>query len=181
MGNILRWFLYPFPIYDLTFGYQSISNREIIKFVKNRSGEATGDIAPYNWLLAGPPMLFLCVMIFVYWLMIYLFEKKVFDISNYRNRNINNNTNRKQSFATEAVGKNAIDEDIIEEETRVKQQNPKDLPVRIQNINKRYGQFQAVKDITFGLEYGECFALLGVSGAGKTTVFKCLTGNLYPT
>jgi len=30
--------------------------------------------------------------------------------------------------------------------------------------------------MSFGLEYGECFALLGVSGAGKTTTFKCLTG-----
>lgn len=35
--------------------------------------------------------------------------------------------------------------------------------------------------MSFGLEYGECFALLGVSGAGKTTIFKCLTGEVYPS
>ena len=39
----------------------------------------------------------------------------------------------------------------------------------------------AVKNISFGLEFGECFALLGVSGAGKTTLFKCLTGEIYPS
>jgi len=39
----------------------------------------------------------------------------------------------------------------------------------------------AVKNISFGLEYGECFALLGVSGAGKTTCFKCLTGEIFPS
>ena len=39
----------------------------------------------------------------------------------------------------------------------------------------------AVDKITFGLEYGECFALLGVSGAGKTNCFKCLTGETKPT
>ena len=39
----------------------------------------------------------------------------------------------------------------------------------------------AVKNVSFGLEYGECFALLGVSGAGKTTCFKCLTGEMYPS
>ena len=31
------------------------------------------------------------------------------------------------------------------------------------------------------VKYGECFALLGVSGAGKTNCFKCLTGEIYPT
>ena len=31
------------------------------------------------------------------------------------------------------------------------------------------------------MEYGECFALLGVTGAGKTTTFKCLTGHEKPT
>jgi lipooligosaccharide transport system ATP-binding protein len=34
--------------------------------------------------------------------------------------------------------------------------------------------------LSFGLEFGECFALLGVSGAGKSTLFKCLTGEIYP-
>lgn len=39
----------------------------------------------------------------------------------------------------------------------------------------------AVSDVSFALDHGECFALLGVSGAGKTTTFKCLTGQAYPT
>ena len=49
------------------------------------------------------------------------------------------------------------------------------------NVKKTFGDFMAVKNISFGLEYGECFALLGVSGAGKTTLFKCLTGEIYPS
>ena len=44
-----------------------------------------------------------------------------------------------------------------------------------------YGSALAVDKVSFGLEYGECFALLGVSGAGKTTTFKCLTGEEKPT
>jgi len=39
----------------------------------------------------------------------------------------------------------------------------------------------AVEKTSFGLEYGECFALLGVNGAGKTTTFKSLTGGITPT
>lgn len=41
--------------------------------------------------------------------------------------------------------------------------------------------FLAVERISFGLDYGECFALLGVNGAGKSTTFKSLTGDTTPT
>ena len=55
------------------------------------------------------------------------------------------------------------------------------MPVRLSHVQKKYDNVVAVKDTSFGLEYGECFALLGVSGAGKSTLFKCLTGEIYPT
>lgn len=55
------------------------------------------------------------------------------------------------------------------------------MPVRCEAVRKTFGNVVAVEDVSFCLEYGECFALLGVSGAGKTTTFKCLTGELYPT
>jgi ATP-binding cassette subfamily A (ABC1) protein 3 len=58
------------------------------------------------------------------------------------------------------------------------------MPVRAYKVRKEYGlqnKVVAVEDVTFGLEFGECFALLGVSGAGKTTTFKCLTGEEIPS
>ena len=33
-----------------------------------------------------------------------------------------------------------------------------------------------MKGISFGVRKGECFGLLGVNGAGKSTTFNCLTG-----
>ena len=71
--------------------------------------------------------------------------------------------------------------DVCEEHQRIQNIDPKHLPVRMYNVKKTFGDFMAVKNISFGLEYGECFALLGVSGAGKTTLFKCLTGEIYPS
>jgi ATP-binding cassette subfamily A (ABC1) protein 3 len=39
----------------------------------------------------------------------------------------------------------------------------------------------AVNNLSFGLDQGECFALLGVNGAGKSTTFKSLTHEVQPT
>jgi ABC-2 type transport system ATP-binding protein len=46
--------------------------------------------------------------------------------------------------------------------------------VFIQNLQKRYGSVEAVKDISFQVEPGEIFGLLGPNGAGKTTTIRCL-------
>jgi ATP-binding cassette subfamily A (ABC1) protein 3 len=39
----------------------------------------------------------------------------------------------------------------------------------------------AVSNLSFALTNGECFALLGVNGAGKSTTFKSLTCEVKPT
>ncbi len=79
-----------------------------------------------------------------------------------------------------------LDEDVIEEEQRVAQANKNDLRVRVHRFRKVYKQaFQkpnvAVERTSFGLDYGECFALLGVNGAGKSTTFKSLTNDINAT
>jgi ABC-2 type transport system ATP-binding protein len=53
--------------------------------------------------------------------------------------------------------------------------------IRVQNLVKKFGDFTAVKDITFEVEQGEIFAFLGPNGAGKTTTIKMLTTLLHPT
>ena len=46
--------------------------------------------------------------------------------------------------------------------------------VLIENLQKNYGDVQALKDISFTVESGEIFGLLGPNGAGKTTTIRCL-------
>jgi ABC-2 type transport system ATP-binding protein len=46
--------------------------------------------------------------------------------------------------------------------------------VVIENLKKRYGSVEAVKDISFKVQQGEIFGLLGPNGAGKTTTIRCL-------
>lgn len=52
--------------------------------------------------------------------------------------------------------------------------------ILIQNISKSYGRFKALDDISFKVEEGELFGLLGPDGAGKTTLFRILTTLLLP-
>ena len=47
--------------------------------------------------------------------------------------------------------------------------------ISIQNISKSYGDVQAVRDITFDVQKGELFGLIGPDGAGKTTLMRILT------
>jgi ABC-2 type transport system ATP-binding protein len=53
--------------------------------------------------------------------------------------------------------------------------------IQVQNLSKKFGDFTAVKDISFNVEAGEIFAFLGPNGAGKTTTIKMLTTLLNPT
>ncbi len=46
----------------------------------------------------------------------------------------------------------------------------------IRNLTKRYGSLTAVDDVSLDIAPGEIFALLGVNGAGKTTMIGCITG-----
>ena len=49
------------------------------------------------------------------------------------------------------------------------------------NLNKTFGEIQAVKNISLQIARGEVFGLLGPNGAGKTTTISMLTGLLEPT
>ena len=46
--------------------------------------------------------------------------------------------------------------------------------ISIQNINKSYGEIQAVRDISIEVQKGELFGLIGPDGAGKTTLMRIL-------
>lgn len=52
--------------------------------------------------------------------------------------------------------------------------------ISIKNFKKNYGNFTAVKDISFEVNEGEIFGLLGPNGAGKTTLLECIEGIRQP-
>jgi ABC-2 type transport system ATP-binding protein len=53
--------------------------------------------------------------------------------------------------------------------------------VDISNLSVNFGSVEAVRDVSFSLQYGEILALLGPNGAGKTTIVDTLLGFRPPT
>ncbi len=53
--------------------------------------------------------------------------------------------------------------------------------IEIDNLWKRYGDVEAVKGVSFGVQPGEVFGFLGPNGAGKTTTIRILATLLRPT
>lgn len=53
-----------------------------------------------------------------------------------------------------------------------------DSIIEIKNLSKRFGDVQAVDDLSFEVRAGELFAFLGVNGAGKSTTISVMCGHL---
>ncbi|MHB8422544.1 MAG: ATP-binding cassette domain-containing protein [Leptospirales bacterium] len=56
-----------------------------------------------------------------------------------------------------------------------------DKAIVIRDLTRDFGSFRAVDHLSFEVERGEIFGLLGANGAGKTTTFRMLSGLLLPT
>jgi len=48
--------------------------------------------------------------------------------------------------------------------------------IKADSLRKSYGSLAAVDGISFTVEQGECFGLLGANGAGKTTTLRTISG-----
>ncbi|MBF2051491.1 MAG: ABC transporter ATP-binding protein [Elainella sp. C42_A2020_010] len=72
-----------------------------------------------------------------------------------------------------------------EQSVRLTHRKPKlktsNTAIQTRHLYKQFGNFQAVKDVTLQVRYGEIYGLLGANGAGKTTTIKMLCGLLEPS
>lgn len=61
------------------------------------------------------------------------------------------------------------------------EQKDKQVIIHVENLVKKFGDFEANKDLCFDVYKGEIFGFLGANGAGKTTAIKILSGLSSPT
>lgn len=154
--NIIKWPLRLIPTFSLSYGFMNLSG---INYM-NGSGSADDDIL-LLWLIS--------IVSFVL----------LFAVEIIRTRKIN--------FYNKELPRNQepVDADVEEEDLRVQNSND-DFKVKVKGMRKifriGYNNYKvAVESISFGIQKGECFTLLGVNGAGKTTSFKMMTGDVIPS
>jgi len=52
--------------------------------------------------------------------------------------------------------------------------------IEVKNLSKKFGSFEAVKDVSFTVQKGDVFGFLGPNGAGKSTTIRCLMSLIKP-
>jgi Cu-processing system ATP-binding protein len=53
--------------------------------------------------------------------------------------------------------------------------------IEIKNIYKKFGKLEVLNDVNLTFDRGECIALIGPNGCGKTTLIKSILGMVIPT
>ena len=56
-----------------------------------------------------------------------------------------------------------------------------DLKLSRDEVQEKTGHVVAVKDVSFSIQKGETFVVMGLSGSGKSTLVRCLTRFMEPT
>lgn len=53
--------------------------------------------------------------------------------------------------------------------------------IEIRHATKKFGKTEVLRDVSLSCEPGQCIALIGPNGCGKTTLIKCILGMVIPT
>lgn len=178
IGKGIAWILRVIPSFSFSYGYQQLLGQATLLYVDNKdnlSALLSGfkfDILSTAYF--GSDLIYLGAVTAFAILVLFLLEFFTNKISFGSKDNPN-----PPALHTE-------DAEVIKESEKLKSLDPmgseaSNYSIVIKNLEKSYGKFKAIQNISFGLNYGECFALLGVNGAGKTTTFKCLTNEVFPS
>ena len=163
VGDFFMWPFRIIPTFNLCGGIVFISTKKSIATLRkeDESDALDGDVAL-------PDVIFLIIHPFIWIALIILLQNDCFRCYRMKGKQIENE-------------KEEIDNDVIEQQQIVEETSEQKLAVKADHLCKIYGNKVAVKNISFSLKFGDCFALLGVNGAGKTSTFKMLTGDVNPS
>ncbi|KAM6235913.1 phospholipid-transporting ATPase ABCA7 [Porphyrio hochstetteri] len=150
--------------------------RGLIDMVKNQAMadafERFGDkrfVSPLSWDVAGKNMFAMAIEGIIFFLFTLLLQYRFFLRL------------RPQALQLPSLGEE--DQDVARERARVGSTPPQGHLLLLKDLTKVYRRRRApaVDRLCVAIPPGECFGLLGVNGAGKTSTFKMLTGDTEVT
>ncbi|KAF7403454.1 hypothetical protein HZH68_006248 [Vespula germanica] len=167
--NVLHRILMIFPQYVLGDALVELSKNDITAELLKKFHMDTYK-SPLGWDLLGVHYIFLVIIGALLFLINLIIECRL--LPNFRKQNVN----------YEVVEE---DEDVINERTRIESGMAHEDVLKTIRLRKEYrsvyGTNVAVQNLSFGVQPGKCFGLLGVNGAGKSTTFKMLTTEIIAT
>eukprot|EP00744_Colponema_vietnamica_P001462 GILI01002420.1.p1 GENE.GILI01002420.1~~GILI01002420.1.p1 ORF type:complete len:1195 (+),score=422.18 GILI01002420.1:401-3586(+) len=168
-----------FPLFCFADGISSVTQRTLYSQVFDR---VDNPYKAFDWDISGGSICFMAAETVVYFLIVLVIEyismlpaarKGLFPLSGAERTLLNNSLQGVEE-----------DEDVVTERHKVGNMTADDCVVRVSGLKKLYRTSPpklAIRKLDFGIAYGECFALLGINGAGKTSAFKILTGETGPS
>ena len=106
-------------------------------------------------------VIILCVNVVLFWVILIFIETNVIKKGWIKLKEM--------IYGSEVSRPEVVDEDVQKERDSIFLNNNL---MKVVNLTKKFGKFDAVRGLTFGVREKECFGLLGVNGAGKTTTFR---------
>ncbi|XP_059176012.1 phospholipid-transporting ATPase ABCA3-like [Physella acuta] len=197
---VLEWiFLAVFPNFCLSQGmlqfYQNYQFRDLCQQIYANMGCSHGDCGipcfHYNqnyfgWEKSGVGrmLVFLVIQGCVMWTLIFLSEYGILQKLQYMMFQSQKAINVSSKNYTSQMSRDSViqeDEDVAKERERIDSTPQSTLisseKLVLKNLTKYYDDFRAVDHLSVGIPAGECFGLLGINGAGKSSTFMMLTGD----
>ncbi|XP_073731945.1 LOW QUALITY PROTEIN: phospholipid-transporting ATPase ABCA1 [Misgurnus anguillicaudatus] len=165
VNRILKKVFLIFPHFCLGRGLIDMAKNQAMADAFQRLGTKQ-NLEPLSWDFVGKNLFAMAMQGIVFFIFTLLLQYKFFI-----------NLSRWSGFVLPPLG--AEDEDVARERERVKNGRAQGDILTLTDLSKVYkaGRKPAVNRLCLGIPRGECFGLLGVNGAGKTSTFRMLTGD----
>jgi len=180
VSTIIKWVLRPVPSFCLGDALFRSINLEEYRMLEEDPKLTVWD----------PPMLLWDVIFLILESILYLLLAILIDKWSTNPRIITmfkNICTCKCLFGTKPVNEGITaalpdDDDVVAEAERVSSGDAIDDMIVVKNLTKQYPNGKlAVNNVSYGIPRGECFGLLGINGAGKTSTMAMLTAEFPPT
>ncbi|XP_062888600.1 phospholipid-transporting ATPase ABCA1-like isoform X1 [Mobula hypostoma] len=164
VNRILKKVFLIFPHFCLGRGLIDMVKNQAMADALERFGEKQF-VSPLSWDLVGKNMFAMAVQGVVFFLFTILLQYKFFI--------------KMRPMSLKLLSLESEDEDVARERQRVMYGGSEGDILVIKDLTKVYRRKKkpAVDRLCVGIPPGECFGLLGINGAGKTSTFKMLTGD----